>query len=306
MVGLIRNEIDKFLLNKQNSLFIIFLLLVLVTITVLQSNTLSEDANWREELENRVSENKEVINDTSIDTSIREAVMNENITLNYALENNINLTNLSMWQITNSYLPIVMLIAFFIIFIASGMFFDEISNKTINNLVLSPISKKQIILSKILFLILLVFSLMLATFTASLLSGIIISDSYNFNITTLELINGEIVEQNLAISLISTYVLHTVELIIIALLSFLMTIILNNRSLSIIIMISVVLFGERINLPLWDNYVIFSNLNLVQYLNSLDYKLVFQNLLRPLTVISIYIIIFHLISIVLFKRREYN
>ncbi|PAD17771.1 ABC transporter permease subunit, partial [Shouchella clausii] len=298
MVGLIRNEIDKFLLNKQNSLFIIFLLLVLVTITVLQSNTLSEDANWREELENRVSENKEVINDTSIDTSIREAVMNENITLNYALENNINLTNLSMWQITNSYLPIVMLIAFFIIFIASGMFFDEISNKTINNLVLSPISKKQIILSKILFLILLVFSLMLATFTASLLSGIIISDSYNFNITTLELINGEIVEQNLAISLISTYVLHTVELIIIALLSFLMTIILNNRSLSIIIMISVVLFGERINLPLWDNYVIFSNLNLVQYLNSLDYKLVFQNLLRPLTVISIYIIIFHLISIV--------
>ncbi|RFU61503.1 ABC transporter permease [Bacillus sp. V59.32b] len=309
-MGLIINEWVK--IFKRKATYIMFAIIALAvlasSIIIYTSNTdQPENSNWKTNLQNQNEALKADVEAVPGDQNKayieREIAQNE-----YRIEHDMPPTQeYSVWAYMTDMLPMVDLVALFAIIIAAGMVASEFSWGTIKLLLIRPISRVKILLSK--YVVVLLFSLLMLSvlFVLSFISGAIffgMGDPTPY----LAYVDGEIIEKSHVGHLIVSYLLESVGLLMFSTMAFMISAAFRNSSLAIGISIFLLLMGGTVTSLLaikfdWAKYLLFANVDLNQYFDTSP-MVEGMTLAFSLITLLVYFIIFHVISFMAFVKRD--
>lgn len=301
-MGLLANEWIKIFKRKATYILIgITLLLVLGTAIALyffdKPDTNSENGAWKVTL---TEENKNYADDEMMKPYIAEN--------QYRIDHNLppNATY-NVWDFMTDAVSFISFVALFTIIIAAGIIANEFSWGTIKLLLIRPINRVKILLSKYITVLLFALFMISILFVSSFLFGSIF---FGFEGTQpyLAYVNGEIVERNIIIQLLIEYGLESVGLLMFTTLAFMISAAFRNSSLAIGLAIFFLLSGNIITGIIgayydWAKYLIFANINLSQYINGSS---LIDGMTMTFSVImlAIYFFIFMVIAFVAFVKRD--
>lgn len=303
-MGLLANEWIKIFKRKATLIMIgITLLLVLGTAIALHffdtPDTNTENGNWKVAL---TEENKSY---TEEDSEFYKITIAEN---QYRIDNNLApSTTYNVWDFMTDSVSFISFVALFTIIIAAGIIANEFSWGTIKLLLIRPITRVKILLSKYITVLLFALFMISILFVSSFLFGSIFfgfEDSQPY----LAYVNGEIIERNIIVQLLIEYALESVGLLMFTTLAFMISAAFRNSSLAIGLSIFLLLSGNLITSIIasyfdWAKYLIFANINLSQYING-------SSLIEGMTmtfsviILAIYFIIFMVIAFAAFVKRD--
>lgn len=301
-MGLLANEWIKIFKRKATYIMIgITLLLVLGTAIALyffdKPDTNSENGAWKVTL---TEENKNYADDEMMKPYIAEN--------QYRIDHNLppNATY-NVWDFMTDAVSFISFVALFTIIIAAGIIANEFSWGTIKLLLIRPINRVKILLSKYITVLLFALFMISILFVSSFLFGSIF---FGFEGTQpyLAYVNGEIVERNIIIQLLIEYGLESVGLLMFTTLAFMISAAFRNSSLAIGLAIFFLLSGNIITGIIgayydWAKYLIFANINLSQYINGSS---LIDGMTMTFSVImlAIYFFVFMVIAFVAFVKRD--
>lgn len=309
-MGLIINEWVKIFKRKATYIMngIIALGVLASSIIIYTSNTdQPNNSSWKADLENQNETLKADVESMPGDQN--KAYIERQIAQNeYRIEHDMPPDQeYSVWAYMTDMLPMVDLVALFAIIIAAGMVANEFSWGTIKLLLIRPISRVKILLSK--YVIVLLFSLLMLAvlFVLSFIFGAIffgLGDPTPY----LAYVDGEIVEKSHVVHLIVSYLLESVGLLMFSTMAFMISAAFRNSSLAIGISIFLLLMGETITSLLaikfdWAKYLLFANIDLNQYF---DVRPLMDGMTLGFSLVTllVYFIIFQTISFMAFVKRD--
>jgi ABC-2 type transport system permease protein len=310
-MGLIVNEWVKIFKRKATYIMIGILALIILASSIIISISNTEqpsDINWKTQLQN---ENKDMeANLGSVPGEQNKAYMKKQIAINnYRIEHNMPPTEekYSVWSYMTDNLGLVQMVALFTIIIAAGMVASEFSWGTIKLLLIRPLSRVKILLSK--YVAVLLFSLLMLSllFVLSFISGAAffgMGDPSPY----LAYVNGQIVEKSHITHLINSYLLNSVGLLMFTTMAFMISAAFRNSSLAIGVSIFLLLMGGTVTSLLaakfeWAKYLLFANTDLSQYFENVP-MVEGMTLTFSLIMLLVYFIIFHVISFLAFVKRD--
>jgi len=302
-MGLLANEWIKIFKRKATYIMIgITLLLVLGTAVALYFLDITEtntNGAWKVEL---IEENKQY-EENEDEMSKRLIAENQ-----YRIDHNIapNATY-NVWDFMTDAVSFISFVALFTIIIAAGIIANEFSWGTIKLLLIRPISRVKILLSKYITVLLFALFMISILFISSFLFGSIFF-GFEGSQPYLAYVNGEIIERNIIVQLIIEYGLESVGLLMFTTLAFMISAAFRNSSLAIGLAIFFLLSGNIITGIIgayydWAKYLIFANINLSQYI---DGTTLIEGMTMTFSVImlAIYFIIFMIVAFIAFVKRD--
>lgn len=278
---------------------------------------------WREELkaenekhEEEMEEMEQQSNDELFHFSISPQEYEQNL---YYLENDIRPEKYGMWHFVHETTMFLSLISLFTIIIAAGIISNEYHWGTIKLLLIRPISRSKILLSKYLSIIIFSINTILFLFLSSLVTGMILFgyetrlNPYEFISTSASALKGINVGDAVFVPLIgqvfAEYGFQMIILIMMATFALLVSTIFQNNALAIGLSIFLMLVGNSIVVFLsnysWAKYILFANTNLKQYVyNDSIFEIEGMSLHFSIMILVIYYLIFIVISWLVFTKRD--
>lgn len=310
MLNLIRNEHMK--LFKQFSTWVMVGLLVLVLLIVgiatkyLADSQTSE--NWKMQLQaenQQLTEQKEQVPDIGKSHDVLE----ERIAINqYRIDHDIPpIENKTLWGFMNSATNLTSLVTLFTIVIAAGIVAGEFSWGTIKLLLIHPVSRSKILLSKFMTTLLFALYNLFILFISSFIFGAIFFGFEGKELPYLAFLEGEVVERNMITHILTLYGLNSVDLIMMVTFAFMISTVFRNRSLAVGLSIFLMFTGQQVVMLLseyeWVKYILFANTNLSQYMNGQP-LVEGMTMTFSITVLLVYFILFVTMSWTIFQRRD--
>lgn len=310
MLNLIRNEHMK--LFKQFSTWVMVGLLVLVLLIVgiatkyLADSQTSE--NWKMQLQaenQQLTEQKEQVPDIGKSHDVLE----ERIAINqYRIDHDIPpIENKTLWGFMNSATNLTSLVTLFTIVIAAGIVAGEFSWGTIKLLLIRPVSRSKILLSKFMTTLLFALYNLFILFISSFIFGAIFFGFEGKELPYLAFLEGEVVERNMITHILTLYGLNSVDLIMMVTFAFMISTVFRNRSLAVGLSIFLMFTGQQVVMLLseyeWVKYILFANTNLSQYMNGQP-LVEGMTMTFSITVLLVYFILFVTMSWTIFQRRD--
>ncbi|TCT17536.1 ABC-2 type transport system permease protein [Melghiribacillus thermohalophilus] len=310
MLNLIRNEHMK--LFKQFSTWVMVGLLVLVLLIVgiatkyLADSQTSE--NWKMQLQaenQQLTEQKEQVPDIGKSHDVLE----ERIAINqYRIDHDIPpIENKTLWGFMNSATNLTSLVTLFTIVIAAGIVAGEFSWGTIKLLLIRPVSRSKILLSKFMTTLLFALYNLFILFISSFIFGAIFFGFEGKELPYLAFVDGEVVERNMITHILTLYGLNSVDLIMMVTFAFMISTVFRNRSLAVGLSIFLMFTGQQVVMLLseyeWVKYILFANTNLSQYMNGQP-LVEGMTMTFSITVLLVYFILFVTMSWTIFQRRD--
>ncbi|RDU38333.1 ABC transporter permease [Neobacillus piezotolerans] len=213
-----------------------------------------------------------------------------------------------VWSFVGDAKSFISFVGLFAIVIAAGIVSSEFSWGTIKLLLIRPIARWKILLSK--YLAVLVFGVGLLTllFVFSLLVGIILFGLPDQPAPHLVYTGGHVVEQNIALQLIAEYLLSSIDILMVATMAFMISAVFRNSSLAIGISLFLLLTGSTLTMLLagrfeWTKYFLFANTNLTVYLDGTP-PIPGMTLGFSIMILFLYFTIFHLLAFLIFSKRD--
>lgn len=320
MINLIEVELRKYFLKKSTFFIIAFLaafiILTAAYLKVTTSTDIKQDLNT--EIEELNQSNEEIEKNLQEEESTKfQEIYNdmhknndEKITiLRYAVDNDISYKQNSSISLANKMIDFSFFIIIFIICIASNSICNEFASGTIKYICIRPVSRKKILLSKCLMTMIVSVITTLFIFVFSSIVGYILFGVFTDNNIYIDS-SGSIVVENIINSTVMKYLSLIVDLIVIIAITFLISIITTNNSITIISIIAFYIGGNMISNVLknkeFAKYILFSNMNLAQYLPGQIPKVLDNNLIFSMSIIFIYVAVFYVLASVIFSRKEIN
>ncbi|QQK78266.1 ABC transporter permease subunit [Salicibibacter cibarius] len=213
----------------------------------------------------------------------------------------------SMWNF--AYDNIEVFVAFIIMFaviIAAGSISGEFSKGTIKLLLIRPINRSKILLSKYVASLMFSFIMLVLSITLSLVVG---GMFFGFeapsqaNVTTMD---GSTVE-NVLPHFTSSIAFVSVDILMMVTIGFMISTIFHNSALAIGVTIFLRFAGPNIVLALqqydWAKYILFANLNLRQHIGGVPYL---EGLTMTFSVITliVYFFIFIILTWWIFNKKD--
>ena len=310
---LLYNELFKIFIRKSTwAMYIILALIVIggaaLTVTFDDITTEYTD-DWREELQ----EENEMYQDeiAALEEDSGEFVIEFNSELiaknEFYLENDIRPLNYGAWQYVLENAGLVSIISLLTIVVGAGIVSNEYKWGTIKLLLIRPISRSVILLSK--FVAVFAFALLTMIFLmlSSLITGVIF---FGF-----EGINPSIVMETaqgfehvpIIAEILSDYGYKIVNLIMMTTLAFAISTVFKNSSLAIGIGIFLMMGGNMIVGIFaeydWAKYILFANIDLQQYETG-NVLMEGMTLGFSITMLFIYFIVFVLFAWFFFAKRD--
>ncbi|KRG12950.1 ABC transporter permease [Lederbergia galactosidilytica] len=317
MPKLIQNEWIK--IFKQTSTYIMIGFLVLVMIgwggiaKYLDSQMASVSDNWKEELQTQVNENKEMLanpDGTIMAPSLKGYLQQEIAMGEYRIEHNIPPEqSSSVWTFISDSVQLISLVGLLVIVIASGIVANEFSRGTIKNLLIKPYKRWKILLSKYITTVLfLAFMLVILFVGASVIGLVLFGTGDAAQQTHLAYTNGAVVEQNLLLYLIKTYLLNSLSVFMLTTMAFMISAVFRVSGLAIGISIFLLMSGGTITNLLaskfeWPKYSLFANTNLMQYIDGTP-LIEGMTMSFSITMMIIYFGLFMLLAFGFFTKRD--
>lgn len=328
--NLVLNEQIKIFVRKSTWAMYIILAILIIGAGFLikfsdtyRDQTYSEDT-WRAELE---AENATLLEEQAeFDKKMEEDIdgfyfapnmtqYDENI---FYLENDIMPVKFGAWHFVNETKILLSFLSLFTIIIAAGIVSSEYRWGTIKLLLIRPISRSKILLSK--YISIIVFSIITALFlfVMSFLIGAIFFgfegelNPYAFIYEGLNSVRGEEISSGLVFvpliaDIFAGYGYQMVTLVMMATFALLISTIFKNSALAIGISIFLMFAGNSIIMFLmdysWTKYILFANTDLSQYVHN-DLLIEGMTLEFSISVLIVYYIVFIVASWLVFTKRD--
>ncbi len=319
-MNLVANEWMK--LFKRASTYIMLAFVVIIVIGVGSIIKYSEvksseetSVNWEVQMkENLVFSKQELesIKDDKDMATYRES-LERNIAIDeYRLEHNIppsDAEDKNVWLFLNDMVSVIDFLSIFTIIVAAGIVANEFSNGTIKLLLIRPVSRVKILVSK--YVSVMLFSALLVglAFILSFIVGVLL---FGFGDVGPELLyrDGTVIEMNRLTYAMLYFSLSSVGLIMLTTMAFMISTAFRNSSLAIGISIFLLLMGSAFTALLamvFDGvkYILFANLDLMGYITG---NQVFDfdggSLTFSLVILAVYFVLFHIIAFLFFTKRD--
>lgn len=309
---LITNEMMK--LFKRASTYIMIGLLALAIMGVgglikyeETTNSPANKVKWEQTL---IDQNKQMNEDLKLATDSRSKdYFTKEIALNeYRLEHDIAPDEkINAWSFVNEMVQIVNFISIITITVAAGIVANEFSTGTIKLLLIRPVNRVKILLSKYATVVFFSAFIILFAFFLSFLVGTVL---FGFGEVSpyLAFVDGEVVEKTQLGMALFTYSLSSVGLFMLTTMAFMISAAFRNSSLAIGISIFLLLMGASLTSLLsmkfeWTKYILFANIDLMSYFNGTPF-MEGMTLSFSLIVLLVYFVIFHIVAFLFFTKRD--
>ncbi|RLL45444.1 ABC transporter permease [Oceanobacillus piezotolerans] len=303
------NEIFKIYIQKSTWAMYILLAILLIGLGIL-SNTMGDytdytEENWRTELQ---AENEKLTEEMEQDEFMQgynSSVIAKN---NYYLENDIQPVGYGAWQFVMENQLFLSIVSLFTIVVAGGIIANEFRWGTIKLLLIRPISRSKILLSKFIAVLLfalvtLVFVIVLSFIIGALFFGI---EGLNPSIV-IEGANGLEYVSVLG-QVASGYGFKLINLVMMATFAFMISSIFRNSALAIGLAVFLMMAGSSIVSFFadkeWAKYILFANTDLSQYANGAEPWIEGMSLSFSVTMLIIYFIVFVVAAWSVFTKRD--
>ncbi len=310
IVKLIQNENMKIYRRISTWIMLVILIAVAVVVGIVMNITASDsvDEQWKQNLlqQNEMYKTdlaNEDLPDMVKDISKKELAINE-----YRIEHDIApMESRSTWNFMTIAAEIVSLITLFTIVVGASSVASEFTWGTIKLLLIRPVSRAKILLSKYLATILFALFSLVLLFVVSFLVGSIF---FGIEGSTPHLVyrDGAVHEVHMVSHILGVFGLKSINLIMMSTFAFMISTIFRNSGLAIGLAIFLMFVGVNVTALLatkfeWAKYILFANTDLSQYLTG--YVLV-EGMTMTFSVIMliIYFVIFNTLTWFVFTKRD--
>lgn len=317
MLNLIQNENMK-VFHQLSTYIMLGLLIVIVIaggfISKNSSQPGSTDTDWKTQLTQQNAGLQESLtqieNEGMVVEESRVALNRMMKTNDYRIENDLP-PDQGLWGFVTEFsvalISLVSLVSLFSIIVAAGIVAGEFNTGTIKLLLIRPIKRWKVLLSKYIAVLLFALDALIILFVASFLVGGLFYGFNGFNQPYLGFSNGNVIEINMLWHIFTTYAYACVNLLMMVTLAFMISAVLRNNTLAVGISIFLMFTGNILVSLLskysWVKYVLFSNINLTVYTNGAPIG-EGMSMTFSLLVLAVYFIVFNLISWLVFTKRD--
>jgi ABC-2 type transport system permease protein len=314
MVSLIQNEWMK--IYKRPGTYVMIGLLLAVAcifgaIEKYQDNgkNTSVDKRWEETLkqENDALYKQAVATNSKVEQDFykRKIAINE-----YRIKHNIppNTSEYHIWDFVNDASGLIQLAGLFTIIISAGIVASEFNWGTVKLLLIRPISRGKILVSKYVTVLLFALLMLVILFVFSAVIGAILFGFPDHTSAYLNYVNGKVTEQNMVVHLMIFYSLTSINMIMLATMAFMISSVFRNSSLAIGLSIFLLFTGGQFTQLLsikfsWAKYILFANTDLMQYFEGTP-LVKGMNLGFSIVMLFVYFLLFQLLAFYIFKKRD--
>ncbi|MCA1031361.1 ABC transporter permease [Bacillus timonensis] len=269
-----------------------------------------DNANWKENLITQIENDKQTLSRNGNTNSNYQMYLEREIAIKeYQLENELApQLEVHVWSFVNNAQAAISIAGLFTIIIAAGIVASEFSWGTVKLLLIRPISRSKILLSKYLTVGLFGLLLLMIIYTLSALVGVLLFGLPSSEVPHLAYVNGEVVERNIALHLIGQYFLGSIDILMIATMAFMISAVFRNSSLAIGISLFLFFTGGTATMLLaskfeWTKYFLFANTNLSVYFDGVP-PIEGMTLTFSIILLLIYFLVFHLLAFSVFRKRD--
>ncbi|MCE7791194.1 ABC transporter permease [Salipaludibacillus sp. CUR1] len=311
-VNLVQNESMK-IFKKTGTKVMFLILIALIAVVGLVTRFFigapaDEAADWETVLQQEVQMIEQQLESGEIPPQAAEGLQDQHELYTYHLEEEIEPLNSShRWHFIVNNPQFVNFLTMFTVIIAAGIIAGEHSNGTIKLLLIRPVKRWKILLSK--WLAAMVFSLVMlaALIISSVAAGFLIFGFSPEPVRVVEIADGSIRDMHAVLYGAVMYGLAYIELIIMTTFAFMIGTVFRNQSLAIGLSLVLLFTGGQIAYLLsnydWMKFYLFANTYMIQFFEG-------QPIIEGLTplfssiVLMVYFSLFMLIAMVAFTKRD--
>lgn len=307
--SLIWNEVSKIYIQKSTWIMYIFLAALVIAVAAITATTdvvnKEYGDDWQEELK---TENEELTKEMQedefmVDINTQQIEMNQ-----YHIDNDIKPVPYDAWQFVIENAMLSSVISLLTIIVAGGIVANEFRWGTIKQLLIRPISRTTILMSK--YIAVLIFALITLAFLL-ILSWVVGAVLFGVAGGNPELVirnNEGIVTVGAIGEVISGYGFKLVNLFMMATFAFMISTIFRNSALAIATAVFLMMAGTSIVQffldKAWSKYILFANTDLTVYGSQMGPIREEMTMGFSISVLVVYWIIFMLASWLVFTRRD--
>jgi ABC-2 type transport system permease protein len=311
MLNLVYNEWLKIFKRTGTYVMIALIIIGVIGMGTIQKIYLSKEndnnKNWKTELSQQIKNDESQLQHMP---KIAQKQVEQRIELNkYRLKHNIPPKNShSMYSFVNDSSALISFAGLFTIIIAAGIVASEFGWGTIKLLLIRPIKRSKILLSKYFTIVLFGILMLAVLFLSSIIVGLLLFGTGTGDHVHLAYSNGHVVEQNMILYLVKMYLLSSIDVGMLATMAFMISAVFRNSSLAIGISIFLLVAGSNVTQLLamkfdWTKYILFANTNLMQYVDGIP-LVKGMTLGFSITMLIIYFIVFQVLAFTVFTKRD--
>ncbi|MCA1024184.1 ABC transporter permease [Halobacillus litoralis] len=306
---LVRNEWMKLLHQKSTWIMMAILAVLVLGAGILfkvdaafTNGEVPNGDNWKQELQEQNAQLMEGSREDLKYPGYQNVQENQ-----YRIENDIAPTAYNGWDFVGDNLGLSGLVGLFAIIVGAGIVANEFRWGTIKLLLIRPLSRLKILLSKYVTVLTYTLAMMVFLYVFSLITGAALFGMDGFSQPHVYQQNGEFQDAGLLSFSLLKYGLSLIELTIMTTFAFMIAAIFRNTSLAIGLSIFLMMAGSSVIFFLiekeWAKFILFANTNLNQFVEGSpiisDLTLGFS-----ITVLAVYYIVFLLLSWIFFTKRD--
>ena len=311
ILNLIWNEQIK--LYAKKGTWVMFAVLLVIAIggglitkfTSAESDFKEYGDNWQTELQEENTQLTAEMQNEEFGGFMNEMIIEEN---NYHLENNIKPTPYDGWEyvLDNSFLTSI--ISLFTIIVAAGIISNEFKWGTIKLLLIRPISRTRILLSKYVSVLIFAFTLLVFLLLTSWIVGAVLFGLNGLNPIVVQDMMPGFVQNDVLGEITKSYGFSLVTLVMMATFAFMISAIFRSSGMAIGLAIFLMMAGNAIVAFLaqyeWSKYILFANTNLNQYTNGVEPMIPGMSMTFSIIVLLVYFVIFMGAAWAAFTKRD--
>lgn len=309
MFNMVRNENMK-IYRRISTIIMIGILVLIVLAAALIIKFVEKDSkgDWRANLTKQNQNYQTTLMQPGVPKASKDSLTSLLKINEYRLAHNIPPeSDKSLWGFTNGAKGVISIIALFVIILGSSSTANEFSSGTIKLLLIRPVKRWKILLSKYISTLMAALLMLIILFVTSILLGGILFGFKGISQPYLAYSNGVVRETNYVLQIFFEYGLKCVDLIMMVTLAFMISVVFRNNALAIGIGVFLLLSGSMIVALFsqydWVKYILFANTDLNQYFDGTP-LVKSMTLGFSLAVITIYFAVFNIISWTTFIKRD--
>jgi len=312
-LALIRNENMKIYRRPRTLVMIAILVGALILVAGLmkwQSGQMADRTqDWKQEIQSSIQMMKQNIADPNMSDDIKTFLQDRVKISEYQLANDINPYESTVWSTMNELSPIIMLVTILTIIVAADMIAAEFGWGTIKLLLIRPASRTRILVNKYIATLLFALFLLAVMFVVSFAIGGILEGFGGVDQKDLYIgSDGAVHERTMMIDVLQKYGLQVVQLVMYVTFAFMISAAFRSSTMAIAFSLLLMLIGNTVvgifrNYD-WIKYTLFANIDLGAYLPGSSPINPDMTLTFSIVVLAIYFVVFHLVSWILFTKRD--
>ena len=325
MLNLILNETIKIL--SQLSTYIMLMLLLVSVIAAgfifkYNGQTTYSNEDWKAQLTQQNKDLQKVLKKQNENDALEKVlsqtptggvqlkdVIEKDIkTNNYRIDHNLPPTEgRTLWGSVTQTSDLIPLVSLLSIIINAGIVAGEFITGTIKLLLIRPLKRWKVLLSKYMTVLIFAFGGLLILFSASFLVGGLFYGFSGASQPYLSYINGNVTEVNMVGHIFTTYAYACVDLLMMVTFAFMISTVFRNNAMAVGTSLFLLFTGDVLVSLLskysWVKYVLFANTDLTQYVRGVPI-VAGMTMKFSLIVLTVYFVFFMATSWIFFSRRD--